>query len=323
MSRDNGHKSGEAVFTAQQISTLTVQEIQRRRDMPHDGLLTGIPRVGDDLLPLRPGELVPVLGNTSNYKSGLMLFVARNIVNQIREDPEQVVLYCTWEQSVEEQGMIELAHASHIPADQLARGSLSEREWKSMMKAALDRAVTPLWHIGHSAQAKKRRPRLSMTDVAQALAFVVDKMGFNPALVVLDYLQRIRREQGSGTREQYMEIVDRAKDMALAFSCPVLLGTQASRGVLDRKWKLPQVSDSQETSNLEQSADKYLSVWMPKNTEPRGAIIGEGEGQFSVTDNLLMLSILKQKFGPAPRTYALHVEPELNEIHRIERVRLP
>lgn len=306
----------DAVFTSQQVSKLTVQEIERRRNNPNDGIRVRIPLLEDDLLPLRGGELMPVLGRPSNYKSGVMQIIARQAVEQINKDEGEIIIYTTWEQSVEEHGLVELAAASRIDASKMARGDLTDTEWQTMIKAAVRRGVTPLWLIGHSSQSGKRRPRLSMTDLASALDFIVDEMGKRPRLICLDYLQRIRPDNGGGTqREKMMEIVDRAKDMALAFNVPVLLGTQAGRQVDERKWKLPQMADGQETSNLEQSADKMLAVWMPKTSEMLGDFVGKNP-EMGVTMDLLYLSLLKQKFGEAPCTYALRVLPAINKIER-------
>jgi replicative DNA helicase len=118
-----------------------------------------------------------------------------------------------------------------------------------------------------------------------------------------------------------MDIVDRAKDMALAFRCPVILGCQAGRGVKERQWRLPQLDDGQETSNLEQSADKFVSVWMPKNDYPNQTIDGP-TGPIMVTNNMLIIGIMKQKFGPAPVIGMYHVKPEVNEIYATETVQL-
>lgn len=305
----------DAVFTSQQVSKLTVQEIERRRANKNDGIFIKIPLLEEDLLPLRPGELTAVLGRPSNYKSGVMAIIARDATEQIKDNEDDVILYVTWEQSIEEHGLIELANASRIDASKMARGDLTDAEWAAMMKAAVRRGTTPLWLIGHSSQAGKRRPRLSMTDLASALAYIVDEAEKRPRLIVLDYLQRIRPDSGNTQREKMMEIVDRAKDLALSFSVPVVLGTQAGRQVDERAWKLPQMADSQETSNLEQSADKMLAVWMPKTSELLGDTVGKNPAM-EVTEDLLYLSILKQKFGVAPRIYALKVEPQINKISR-------
>ena len=152
--------------------------------------------------------------------------------------------------------------------------------------------------------------------VSGAIEYIVDYQDVRPTLIILDYLQRIRRERTDGDtmREQFMSIVDHAKDLALAFGAPVILGTQSKRDVKSRKWMLPQPADGQETSNLEQSADSLLSVWMPKQDYPTGHILQYGDDSYCVSDNLLILGILKQKLGPAPRIIPLHVQPEVNEI---------
>ena len=310
-------KAKDIVFDSQNVSRLAVQEIKRRRANSLDGIKTMVPLLDEDLTPLRTGELIVVLGYTSNYKSGLMQFISRKAIPQLSDHKDAIVIYATWEQSVEEHGMMELAATSRIDASKLIQGDLTTDEWKRMMKAAVDRAISPLWLVGHSSQAGKRRPRLSMEDINKALAYIVDERGKVPALVCLDYAQRIRPDKNGPRREQVMAIVDQAKDLALSFSCPVIIGTQSGRQVLERKWKLPQISDGQETSNLEQSADKFISLWMPKTSEPPDSMVGVPA--IPVTDNLLYVGLLKQKFGPAPRIYALHVEPAINEIYAMDR----
>jgi hypothetical protein len=106
--------------------------------------------------------------------------------------------------------------------------------------------------------------------------------------------------------------------MALAYHVPVMLGSQAKRISKERAWRLPQIDDGQETSNLEQSADSLLSVWMPKQDYPEGKPIEYGSLQLVVTPNLLLVGILKQRFGVAPKIIPLHVQPEINEIHAID-----
>jgi replicative DNA helicase len=317
----------ESVFAPQVVSTSAVQVIENRHASRDAGIETGIASVDKWLLPMRPGELVAVVGNTSNYKSGYMNYVARYHARRLAGiestngagDP--AVITFTWEQSIEEQGIVDISQLTKIDVTRMMRGDLEEPDWSLLRKGAIQRGTLPWWLVGHSSEAARRRPRLSMTDAARMLEYIVDVQRVNPVLIVLDYLQRIRLES-TVLREGYMDIVNRAKDMALAFHCPVMLGSQAGRQVKDRNWKLPQVSDGQETSNLEQSSDKFISLWMPKNDFARGETIEYGNQWFTITDNLLILGIMKQKFGPAPRILQLHVEPEVNEIYPVEKRQL-
>ena len=305
----------ETVFSPNQASSLAVASVKNRQTSADIGIKTGITSIDKIMLPMRPGELITVIGFTSNYKSGLMTYIAKSAEHQL-VGPEDIVVYISWEQSVEEQTILGLAHLSLIDASKLYKGEISEYEWKKMMDSAVKRASSPLWLIGHSEANEKRRPRLSMTDVGIALSYVVDVHKKRPALVVLDYLQRINRvdSRSADIRVGFIEIVDRSKDLALAFHCPVLLGTQAGRQVLDRKWKQPSIADSSETSNLEQSSDKVLSVWLPKTSEPPNSQLRYGSMEFAVNDNLLLVHLLKQRYGLAPYLFALHVKPEVNQI---------
>ncbi len=313
----------DVVFSPQQASTLGVEAIEYRKNVK-PGLPSGVPGLDNYLLPLRPGEVMAVIGYASNYKTGLLSFIARNAIQETEKYPDHIVIYISWEQSVEEQVILDMAYSTKIEAGKLYKGDLNELEWAEMMRGALARASKPLWVIGHSEAANRRRPRLSMSDVAYALEYIVDVQGKKPILVVLDYLQRISREdcKGTDTRSNFMEVVDRVKDLSLSFRTPVILGTQAGRHVLERKWQQPGIADSQETSNLEQTADKMLSVWMPKTSYPLDTPIGPKgrEERFTVSQNLLFLELLKQRYGMAPVLFPLYVKPEVNEIYRLADV---
>jgi replicative DNA helicase len=193
---------------------------------------------------------------------------------------------------------------------------LEPDQWTLLRTAANRRAQSPIWIIGHSqtefAKVGSARPRMTMTDAFRAMELIcsgkITGIKQKPRLVVLDYLQRIRPDSRDGgtRREQQMEAVNKAKDMSVTFGCPVMLGVQAGRQVMERDNKLPTIDDAQETSNVEQSADKFLSVWYPIKTEKAGSFM---DG-VPVTPNLLVIGLLKQKNGPAPLTYKCFVDPE-------------
>lgn len=313
----------QTVFSPQLASSLAIKSIEARKSAQSAGIKTGIRDLDDYLLPMRGGELISVLAFTSNYKSGFMSYVAKKACEQINFDAGEVVIYISWEQSVEEQTILDISYTSMIEATKLYRGDLTEYQWKKLLGASVERATKPLWLIGHSENSGSRRPRLNMTDVGEAMAYVVDVQERKPKLVILDYLQRINRDDcgSSDIRVGHIEIVDRAKDMSLAFGCPVMLGTQAGRGILERRWKMPTLADSLESSNLEQSSDKCLGLWYPKTTEPVGSQIRYSQDNiYTVTDNLLLLSILKQKYGRAPVLLQFHAQPEVNQIYGIGEI---
>lgn len=309
------------VYTPPEVAKLAIDTLEELRQSSDAGVKTGIDMIDDKMLPMRPAELVVVMGYTSWYKSGFMNFVLRNAASKCKEN--EIVIKVTWEDSVEEDTLKWMASDMGMSISTLMRGE--SLEWKAVMGSYTNRLNTPIWIIGHSnrqsADEKRTRPRMTMTDVMSAVEYIRETATdnkFHVKLIVLDYLQRIRPDASDGgtKREQMMEAVNKAKDMAIAFGCPVMLGVQASRGVLEREFKLPRLDDGQETSNIEQSADKVLSLWYPIKTEPGGSII-ESIGA-SVTQNLLVCGLLKQKLGYAPLTFPLYVEPDKNNIIGME-----
>lgn len=309
-------------FDPSLVSTLTVDSIKAARQFP-DCLNTGIPQLDDHYVMLRPRRVTGILAYTSHGKTSVMNIMACNFIQQIAED--EVIIYATWEDSVEDLSLSFLANTSRISMQSLFSGKLSENEWDGMMRAALKRAQTPLWLIGHSEQKESRRPRLTIKDVWAGIEYIVDKRKKKVRAIFLDYLQRINRDDQRGeTRVQYMSIMDTVKDMALGFNTTVIIGSQVGRDVKERKWKQPQDNDAQETSNFEQTCDGIISLWIPKKTEKIGECLIEKKGidgqAVFVTENLLLIQTLKQKKAKAPVLRAVDFCPELCEIRTYENL---
>lgn len=307
------------VYTPTEVAKLVLSAVKERRDHPGAGVRSYVTPLDEVMLPMRPGELITVMGRQSNYKSGLMQYMARRVAEQIRNDEEagEIVVYITWEMAVEELGLYDLAASTGISAVDISQGRIDDGSWEALELAAAKRSIVPLWLIGHSVERRKRRPDLTLTNIAKALQWVDSEMGVHPKIVFMDYLGQMQPEKGEDRRMQVFENVRRSKDMALALGCPVVLGVQAGRQMDGRQWKLPEAGDGQESSNIEQTADKMISVWMPKTSEPIGQpcpMPGQGMPEVMVTENLLVLGLKKQRLGPANRVMFCYVNPERNEI---------
>lgn len=316
----------DITYSPPEVGTLVLKTITERKARPGAGVRLGIPSVDKQLLPLRPGDMVTITGRPSNYKSGLMSFWARKVAKdlaQSEESDKKIVVYVTWEMAIEEIGMYDLAASSGLGASELAQGRCSDIDFESLEQAAMRRAMSPLWLIGHSIERRKKRPRLTLSNVAKALMWIEDEMGFKPEIIFLDYLQQMEPERfdpkGEVTRRMdIFENVHRCKDMAIAMGCPVVLGVQAGRGVDERDWKLPQMGDQMESSNIEHTADKMLSVWYPKMTEKKGDLLPR-DNSLVINDNLLILGLVKQRMGPAGGWWGLYVDPLHNDIADLQK----
>lgn len=320
MSEKNETLINSSVFDPQKIGTSTVELIEERSVNPGGGVKVGLPKIDAYLNGHRPGELRSLIAFTSNGKSTIANHIARNEARNLAGgESRKVVVSFIWEQAVEEQGIGDIAQLEGLNITRLVRGELTPDEWKKLRRGAAKRGSLPWWIVGHSISAnsgpkRNRRPKLSMTDVIQAMEFLYDDMNLEVSLVVLDYLQRIRFEGQSETRIEYSKMVDRAKDMAIDFGVPVLLLSQATRKIKERKWQLPQVNDGAETSNLEHSSDSIITAWMPKTAYPERKELEYGDKVYVVTKSLLILGVMKQKFGDAPEIFELDIYPNIGKI---------
>jgi len=320
----------DIVFTPNDAVSAALETIQERRTSVGVGIRLGVPGVDDYLLPGRPGELITVLGMSSNYKSGLMQFWARKTAETIvREQVEhECAIYVTWEQAIEEMVVFDLAATARMSATEIFQGHVSDEEMDRLRNMhGANRSLVPLYLVGHSIAEGKRRPRLTLDAVGHALAMIRQEFGLRPRAIFLDYLQQIDGAAGEERRMQVFNNVMRCKDMALAMACPVVLGCQAGRKTYDEKWGVPSMAAGMETSNIEHTSDKMLGVWLPKTSHPVGTTLQvppcDDWAELEVTEHLLILKVLKQKMGPAGKWWPLYVDPATNDIHPMARDREP
>lgn len=307
------------VFDPQQVADLTIQSLTEAQKVETLSYLkTGIPQLDDHYVMHRPSKVNGILAHTSHGKTAMMNILARNFVSQLKEG--EVVIYCTWEDSVEDLNLSWVANTSLIPIHSLYNGEMKQPEWEQIVLTAAQRAETPLWLVGHSDMIERRRPRLTMTDIWSAVTFI-EKKGIKVRAIMFDYLQRINRaDQRGDIREQFMGIMDNIKDLSLATGADSTVGSQVGRDVQSRKAadRQPKDTDAQETSNFEQTCDGIQSLWIPKKVLKIGYSLIAKEGKDDtgvfVTENLMMIETLKQKKGKAPVTRAVDYLPQFNRI---------
>lgn len=317
----------EMVYTPVEVARYTLDELERRRAEKTTGVPMGISDVDAIMNPLRPGQLVVILGRPGNYKSGLAQWWARHTAFALRESADvEVVVYTTLEMPIEELGMYDLAVQARLDAAAVSRGEIDDAELEALQNAAAQRAVLPLWLIGHSLAKRKKRAHITIHTLEQALYWIEDNYkdaagnGFKARIVFLDYLNLMRPDENIGNerRNEIESIVRCAKDMALFLGCPVVMLAQARRECEDREWKLPTLRDAYESASIEQYADKIMSVWMPRATNDRKISLPEGK-VIENTEHLLLLGLVKQKDGPAGGYFKLYVDPSRNEIAPLAR----
>lgn len=313
-----------AIYTPSEASALTVSLVENSAQVASNGVPFYLGSLDEYWRPIRPTNFVTVIGRPSNFKSGLMQYIARKRAEWLKDNGvnDRCVIYVTWEQAIEEMTLLELSALSGNDANEMLDGNV--RDKRAFMEAAMVRGTIPLWLVGHSIERRDHRPRLKLGEVNEALIYAEKEWGMKPDLIVLDYLQRMGVSGGYDERTQRSANVDLATDMGFNFGCPVIMGGQARREVDSRIVKLPGMADAEGTANVEHSSDIMLSTWMPKVTEPINTplpdgltVYGSGGRVLSglrVTEDMLLVHTAKRKFGSAGRIFAFSVQPGINDI---------
>jgi replicative DNA helicase len=305
------------IFSPSAIADAAVASVTAAKENPNH-LRIGLDQFDDHFVMAKPRKVIGIMADTSHGKTSFMTALARSFTAQLGAN--EIGVYATWEDSVEDFGLSDIANMSMIPVASLFHGDVKESEFQRMINAAARRAASPLWLIGHSEANVGGRPRLTMTDIYAAVDHLVKVQNKKPRFIMLDYLQRISREDSKSrdARLQFSDIMDKIKDLSLAYNTTPFIGTQVQRAVRDRKYRQPQIHDAMETSNFEHTCDGIISLWIPAKSDnwDMGESLIAKDGidapSIVVTPNLICFETLKQKKGKSNVRKYMDFVPEYN-----------
>lgn len=316
------HKSGhdDLLFFPDASSLITIEYLQRMRD-GKEGIPIGIREVDDYLVPPRAGELVVVLARPGMGKSSLLAHYAQRMAVVAASSGDKVgyPVVVTAEMAVEEYQLRRASSRTGISASAIKRG-VNEEEWSRVGHAVtgmVDNA--PIIYVGHSIHRSRTRPPLTIENVWRCLETLADDHGVFPSIVCIDYLQRMKLDRASRDRRQEMsEVVEKCKDMAIAFRVPVFLGSQASRSVDDRKPPIPALHDGKETGNIEETPDVVLGLFRPISVFDAGEIIPKTSPGLVCDPRLFYMNVLKQRGGEAGKGFWLWFDMAVSKLSDLE-----
>lgn len=313
------------VFSANEAATLATKFANERKEVLQMGtpITWGMPSLDNYLNPMMAGDLITIIGRPANGKTYLAMYLLDRIMNLLFKSgkPNEAVVLVTLEVSVERSALYQMARMSGVSVRSVIRGEADQNALEFLGLAAFQLGEMPFFIIGHSTQrasdGRRKRPDLSPDNITRALEYImneyvtIDGEFIEPRLLVIDYLQRMTAPPGMTWNEHYSLSVDWAKNTAIWAGCPVVLAVQAKRDVDERQIKMPTLADGQSTSNVEQSSDFSFGVWMPKTAGlKRVPKFGGLANPVDVTDTLMLVSVLKQKDGPAGLVQPLYIDPD-------------
>jgi Replicative DNA helicase len=282
------------VFSPTEVATLGYDYLKYKNEHKELAVAFPVTKMSNRVYPLSAGEVMTIIARPGHSKTGLMMAWARKRASIIKPHPKRVVVYATWEQSVEELNSFYIAAEQKVSITAMAKGDLSPHDFERVMQATSDRISEPMFFIGHSTMRKSGRTPITVSSLGNAIE-EIQGQGFDIDCLYADYLQRIAMEGNSDNPFfGYSKIMDDLKNLALWLGIPMVVGVQASREVESLKLPIPEMHHAQMTSNIEQSSDRVLSLVRPrryrKEGEQFGNVIVSGHNQ-------LLITVLKQKLG--------------------------
>lgn len=224
------------------------------------GVSTGFKDLDTQTSGLQPGDLVVVAGRPSMGKTSFSMNLVENAA--IKDDLPVAVFSMEMPGTALAARM--LASLSRVNSGRMRTGQLETEDWPKLTSAVgllQDKNI----YIDDT-------PALSPLEVrtrARRLAAEHPETGLG--LIMLDYLQLMRGNDGPGNDNRTMEIsnITRSlKGLAKELECPIIILSQLNRSLEQRPNKRPVMSDLRESGAIEQDADIIMFIYRHEVYEP-------------------------------------------------------
>lgn len=259
------------------------------------GLSTGFADLDNQTAGLQPSDFILIAARPSMGKTALALNIAENLA--LRED--HCVAIFSLEMSKEQLVNRLFAIESHIDAQKIRTGDLTEQEWSDLIESA--------GNIGESRLIIDDTPAITVAQMRTKCRKY--KMEYGLEMVIVDYLQLMSGAGRSGdSRQQEISDISRSlKALARELNVPIVSLSQLSRAVESRPNHRPMLSDLRESGAIEQDADLVMFIYRDDYYNPDSEEKGIAE-----------IIVAKQRNGPIG-TVKLSWQPALTKFANLER----
>jgi len=227
------------------------------------GIATGFSDLDYDTAGFQPSDLILIAARPSMGKTAFAL----NIAEYMAFRNDETVAIFSLEMSKEQLVNRLLSMESHVEAQSLRTGKMSDGDWEALIESAD--------MIGSSNLIIDDTPGISVQELRSKCRKY--KMEHNLKIIFIDYLQLMSGggTRGSESRQQEISDISRSlKALAREINVPVVALSQLSRAVEQRPDHRPMLSDLRESGAIEQDADMVMFIYRDdyynKDTEKKG-----------------------------------------------------
>ena len=244
------------------------------------GTVTGIPTGFIDLdyklSGLQRSDLVLIAARPSMGKTAFVLNIAQHVAFRQNKAVAIFSLEMSKEQLVNRLFSLE----SHVDAQILRTGNLSDTDWEKLIEGA--------GTIGSSRMIIDDTSGITISEMRSKCRKYKLEMGLD--LIIIDYLQLMsgsNSRKNESRQQEISEISRSLKGLARELNVPVLALSQLSRAVEQRTDKRPMLSDLRESGAIEQDADVCMFIYRDDYYNPD-----------TEDKNIAEIIIAKQRNGP-------------------------
>ena len=206
------------------------------------GVPTGFTDIDKMTSGLQPSDLIIVAARPSMGKTAFAITIAEHI----GIDANQGVAIFSLEMSKEQLVQRMLCSQARVDAQKVRGGFLPSSDWSKLTKAA--------GKLSTSSVFIDDTPAITVMEMRAKARRL--KANHNIGAIVLDYIQLMRGNGRSESRQQEISEISRSlKALGRELGVPVIALSQLSRAVESRQDHRPQLSDLRESGAIEQDAD--------------------------------------------------------------------
>jgi replicative DNA helicase len=239
----------------QDVIRRNIQDIKiaEANDHKPPGIPTGYIDLDRMISGLEKSDMIIIAARPSMGKTAFALNIAQNVAFK---QGKRVGIF-SLEMSKEQLGLRLLAMDARVDSKKLRVGDLDEDGWERVMES-----------VAHFAEADiliDDTPGLGVMELRNKARRMSQEKPLD--LIVIDYLQMMSGEGlgiAEGNRQQEVTYISRLlKQLAREMNCPVIVLSQLSRAVEQRKegGKRPILSDLRESGSIEQDADIVMFLY--------------------------------------------------------------
>ena len=272
------HGNSEEYVPIRQVVLNALDVIERASKTK--GNVTGIPTGFIDLdyklSGLQRSDLVLIAERPSMGKTAFVLNIAQHVAFRQNLAVAIFSLEMSKEQLVNRLFSLE----SHVDAQILRTGNLSDTDWEKLIEGA--------GTIGNSRMIIDDTSGISISEMRSKCRKYKLEIGLD--LIIIDYLQLMSGSGGrkNESRQQEISEISRSlKGLARELNVPVIALSQLSRAVEQRTDKRPMLSDLRESGAIEQDADVCMFIYRDDYYNPD-----------TEDKNIAEIIIAKQRNGP-------------------------